>query len=58
MKYLSKMLEKHFGKPAQECCLQLRAEVGQTSAIEEQTFASEETAKSWLTAFWKAYSEK
>lgn len=58
VKYLSKMLEKHFGKPAQECCLQLRAEVGQTSAIEEQTFASEETAKSWLTAFWKAYSEK
>lgn len=23
VKYLSKMLEKRFGKPAQECCIQL-----------------------------------
>ena len=58
VKYLSRMLEKHFGKPAQECCTQLRAEAGQSAAVEEQTFASEETAKRWLTTFWKEYSEK
>ena len=57
VKYLSKMLEKQFGKPARECCAQLRAEAGQSAAVEEQTFASEETAKNWLATFRMEYSQ-
>ena len=56
VKYLSRMLEKHFGKSAQECCQQLRAESGTSAAVEVQTFASEELARQWLTDFWNNYS--
>lgn len=52
VKYLSKMLERHFGRPAQECCIQLRREVEQPSAEEAQTFASVETGRDWLDSFW------
>ena len=52
VKYLSKMLEKHFFKPAQECCIQLRREVEPPSLEEAQTFASEETSRTWLREFW------
>lgn len=55
VKYLSRMLEKHFGQSAQECCARLRAEAGDASSVEVQTFASEETARKWLDDFWKAY---
>ena len=57
VKYLSRMLEKHFGKPAQECCTDLRAEAGQSAPVEVQTFASEELARQWLIEFWDHYSE-
>lgn len=56
VKYLSRMLEKHFGKPAQECCTQLRSESGTSATAEVQTFASEELARQWLTDFWSNYS--
>lgn len=52
VKYLSKMLERHFGRPAQECCIQLRREVELPSAEEAQTFASVETGRDWLDSFW------
>ena len=52
VKYLSKMLEKHFGKPAQECCQQIRREAEPPSPEEAQTFASEELARDWLSSFW------
>lgn len=52
VKYLSKMLERHFGRPAQECCIQLRREVELPSAEEAQTFASVETGRNWLDSFW------
>lgn len=52
VKYLSKMLEKHFGKSAQECCAQLRSEVEQPSVEETQTFASVEISRDWLETFW------
>ena len=52
VKYLSRMLEKHFGKPAQECCAQLRAERVGSAAAEVQTFASEALARQWLQEFW------
>lgn len=55
VKYLSKMLENHFGKSAQECCAQLRAESSQTSPMEVQTFASEELARQWLLDFRNSY---
>ena len=55
VKYLSKMLEKHFGKPAQECCIQLREESSRSAALEIQTFASEELARQWLTEFKNHY---
>lgn len=58
VKYLSKMLEKRFGKPAQECCSQLRREAEERSVEEVQTFASEETARDWLTAFWDEYTAR
>lgn len=52
VKYLSKMLEKHFGKPAQQCCQEIRREAELPSFKQEQTFASEETSRNWLSAFW------
>ena len=58
VKYLSKMLEKHFGKPAHECCVQLRREVEIPSAGEAQTFASEETGRDWLYAFLTHIQQK
>lgn len=53
VKYLSRMLEKHFGKPAQECCQQIRREAELPSSAEAQTFATEEIAREWLNMFWK-----
>lgn len=58
VKYLSKMLEKRFGKPAQKCCSQLRQEAEQPSKEEAQTFPTVETGRDWLEAFWSAYIEK
>jgi AraC-like DNA-binding protein len=55
VKYLSKMLENRFGKSAQDCCAQLRAESGQASTMEVQTFASEELARQWLLNFRNSY---
>jgi len=56
VKYLSRMLEKHYGMSAQECCAQIRRETERRSIADAQTFASEETARDWLAAFWEAYS--
>jgi len=56
VKYLSKMLEKHFGMTAQQSCVQLRREAEQPVKEETQTFASVETGRDWLTAFWDAYN--
>lgn len=56
VKYLSRMLEKHFGKPAQECCMQLRSEVESTPDVQTQTFATEELAKQWISDFCKTNS--
>jgi len=55
VKYLSKMLESHFGKPAQECCKQLRREAELPAREEAQTFASEESGRDMLTEFWNTY---
>ena len=56
VKYLSRMLETHFGMPAQECCVQLRTEAEKASSVEAQTFASEELAKQWIREFCKTNS--
>lgn len=58
VKYLSRMLEKHFGMSAAQCREKLRREnpVLQTSEEEKQTFASEDLARSWLSDFWQIYS--
>ncbi len=57
VKYLSRMLEKRFGRPAQECCQQIRRELDPPSAAEAQTFASEETGRYWLASFWTYIQE-
>ena len=56
VKYLSRMLENHFGMSAQESCRQLRRETTLQQAEQEQTFASEELGRSWLAAFWREYT--
>ena len=56
VKYLSRMLENHFGMSAQESCRQLRREVPLQQADQEQTFASEELGRIWLADFWREYS--
>ena len=56
VKYLSRMLEKHFSMPAQKCCEQLRSEPEKTSPVEAQTFASEELARQWIVDFCKTVS--
>ena len=57
VKYLSRMLENHFGMSAQESCRQLRRETPLQQAEQEQTFASEELGRSWLAAFWREYNQ-
>ena len=57
VKYLSRMLESHFGMSAQESCRQLRRETPLQMAEQEQTFASEELGRSWLAAFWREYNQ-
>lgn len=56
VKYLSRMLEKHFGMPAQDCFQQLRSEAEKVSSVEVQTFASETVARQWIREFRNAYS--
>ena len=56
VKYLSRMLEAHFGMSAQESCRQLRRETPRQQTEQEQTFASEELGRSWLAAFWREYT--
>ena len=58
VKYLTRMLEKHFGMSATQCREKLRREnpVLQTSEEEKQTFASEELARNWLSDFWQTYT--
>ncbi len=58
VKYLSKMLEKRFGKPAQKCFTQLRQEVEQPAKEEAQTFPAAETSRTWLETFWNGYIEE
>jgi len=57
VKYLSRMLENHFGMSAQESCRQLRRATPLQQAEQEQTFASEELGRSWLAAFWREYNQ-
>ncbi len=56
VKYLSRMLENHFGIPAQEACQKLRRETPLQQTAQEQIFASEELGRSWLDAFWCDYT--
>ncbi len=56
VKYLSRMLEAHFGMSAQDSCRQLRRETPIPQAEQVQTFASEELGRSWLSDFWRAYT--
>ena len=57
VKYLTRMLESHFGMSAVQCREKLRREspVLLTSDEEKQTFASEEMARNWLADFWQSY---
>ena len=56
VKYLSRMLENHFGIPAQEACQKLRRETPLQQTAQEQIFASEELGRNWLDAFWRDYT--
>lgn len=58
VKYLSKMLEKRFGKPARKCCSQLCQEAEHPAKEEAQTFPTVQTGMDWLAAFWDAYIER
>lgn len=59
VKYLSRMLERHFGLPAQACREQLQKRRTQEPAREEQTqtFVTEETGRKWLKAFWQEFAK-
>lgn len=58
VKYLSRMLERHFGMPAQACRELLQSQPLQEPEIlqQAQTFATEETGRDWLTVFWAEYN--
>ena len=60
VKYLTRMLESHFGMNATQCREKLRREapVLLTSEEEKQTFASEELARNWLSDFWQSYTSR
>ena len=55
VKYLSRMLEAHFGKPAQQCRELLRLQAPVPQPTQAQTFASEEMGRVWLLDFWQQY---
>ncbi len=56
VKYLSRMLEAHFGQSAQQCRELLRREAPAPQPAQAQTFATEETGRQWLLNFWQEYS--
>lgn len=58
VKYLSRMLGRHFGLPAQVCREQLQKQRTQEpiSGEQAQTFATEEIGRNWLKAFWQDFS--
>lgn len=59
VKYLSRMLEAKFGKPAKESCRQLSHMLSDPQRTEqEQTFASEELGRIWLAEFWQEYTSR
>lgn len=55
VKYLSRMLERHFGLSAQACRERLQQMQFQkpVKAPQTQTFPAEEIGRNWLTAFWE-----
>lgn len=59
VKYLSRMLENHFGKSARESLEQLRRELPEKDDIREQmqTFAPDTQGLDWLKSFWLAYTD-
>lgn len=57
VKYLSRMLEKRFGKSAHACCVQLRAEGDSTANVEVQTVASEDIARKRIADFWNSFEK-
>lgn len=57
VKYLSRMLERYFGMPAQACREHLQ-QSREPKKTQLQTFVTEETGLAWLREFWKDFSEK
>ena len=55
VKYLSRMLEKHFGMPAQLCRDHLQ-QSREPEKTQLQTFVTEETGRIWLDTFWQEFS--
>ena len=56
VKYLSRMMEEHFSKPARECYNDLRKEVALSEDTnQEQTYVSEKAGRDWLIEFWNKY---
>ena len=57
VQYLSRMLETHFGIPAQQCREQLRQQIPEPQPTQAQVFASEEIGRNWLRDYWEQYSK-
>ena len=58
VKYLTRMLESHFGQSAQQCRELLRQQTPAPQPAEAQTFASEEMGRNWLRDFWEQYPKQ
>lgn len=59
VKYLSRMLEAKFGKPAKNAWRQLcQDHTLSPQTVQEQTFASEALSHIWLKNFWQEYTNK
>ena len=58
VKYLTRMLESHFGQSAQQCRELLRQQTPAPQPTEAQTFASEEMGRNWLRDFWEQYPKQ
>ena len=58
VKYLSKLLEKEFGVPAQEACRQLRQQTGSLQKPESQSFLSDNACVKLLQEFWQDLNKK
>ena len=58
VKYLSRLLEKNYGVPAQEACRILRSSAAAPDSVQSQNFLADRKASDLLQEFWRNLNKK